>query len=440
MELVNIFVQILLFFGIFYFGIPLNKLYPGIIYKKIKFLDNYLFNIIFYINYILVLSFFNLTINEILIIYLILLIILILLNRKHYLSESIITKSNIGFFSIIFMILFLISTDVANSLTLGWDAQKFWIYKSINFYENGTIENLKFLDKGDGYDYPYLGSLLWAIFWKANFFGEEYLGRLFYSFVYVASILSLTINFNASKYSKIILFFILILLTYSYSNFKGEQDILLFSLMAFAASSVIKISNRSYDKELFFNIFSLILICNLMIWTKVEGSVYAFIIILSLILCLKIKKKIKLILFLSFILLMILRILIYKFYNLNIGVNSCCWNDLSLSGIYSKITLERIFTIVQYFMFSLLKNYLIILSLLLLIISKNKFKIISDNLQIYLILGLCLCFIFTAYLLTDVNLIFMLKTGLDRLLFSISPFFITIIIQFLNSNKLELNS
>lgn len=440
MELVNIFVQILLFFGIFYFGIPLNKLYPGIIYKKIKFLDNYLFNIIFYINYILVLSFFNLTINEILIIYLILLIILILLNRKHYLSESIITKSNIGFFSIIFMILFLISTDVANSLTLGWDAQKFWIYKSINFYENGTIENLKFLDKGDGYDYPYLGSLLWAIFWKVNFFGEEYLGRLFYAFVYVASILSLTINFNASKYSKIILFFILILLTYSYSNFKGEQDILLFSLMAFAASSVIKISNRSYDKELFFNIFSLILICNLMIWTKVEGSVYAFIIILSLILCLKIKKKIKLILFLSFILLMILRILIYKFYNLNIGVNSCCWNDLSLTGIYSKITLERIFTIVQYFMFSLLKNYLIILSLLLLIISKNKFKIISDNLQIYLILSLCLCFIFTAYLLTDVNLIFMLKTGLDRLLFSISPFFIIIIIQFLNSNKLELNN
>ena len=273
-----------------------------------------------------------------------------------------------------------------------------------------------------------------------NFFGEEYLGRLFYAFVYVASILSLTINFNASKYSKIILFFILILLTYSYSNFKGEQDILLFSLMAFAASSVIKISNRSYDKELFFNIFSLILICNLMIWTKVEGSVYAFIIILSLILCLKIKKKIKLILFLSFILLMILRILIYKFYNLNIGVNSCCWNDLSLSGIYSKITLERIFTIVQYFTFSLLKNYLIILSLLLLIISKNKFKIISDNLQIYLILSLCLCFIFTAYLLTDVNLIFMLKTGLDRLLFSISPFFIIIIIQFLNSNKLELNN
>jgi len=31
----------------------------------------------------------------------------------------------------------------------------------------------------------------------------------------------------------------------------------------------------------------------------------------------------------------------------------------------------------------------------------------------------------------------MLKTGLDRLLFSISPFFIIIIIDYLNDNKFE---
>jgi hypothetical protein len=134
---------------------------------------------------------------------------------------------------------------------------------------------------------------------------------------------------------------------------------------------------------------------------------------------------------------MAVRIFVYKFYGLNIGVNSCCWNDLSLGGIYSKITYLRVYTIFEYFFYSFLKNYVIILSFLLLIISKNKIQFIIKNLYNYLIIFLCFGFIFSAYLLTDVNLVFMLKTGLDRLFFSITPFFIIIIINYLNINKLE---
>ncbi len=106
-------------------------------------------------------------------------------------------------------------------------------------------------------------------------------------------------------------------------------------------------------------------------------------------------------------------------------------------GIYSKITFDRIFIIFQYFIYSLLKNYLIIFSLILFILNKNKFKNFNKNLYNYIIIVFSLGFFFTAYILTSVDLIFMLKTGLDRLLFSITPFFIIIIINYLNDNKVK---
>ena len=435
MEFTNILIQLFLFLILFYFGIPVNKLYLNKI--RLDIVDNYVLNTIFYINFFLLLSFFNLNIDELLISYLFLISIIFISNFKYFFLLIEKFKINFFLFLITFITLIIISVDISSSITLGWDSQKFWIYKTINFYNNGSIESLKYLDKGDGYDYPYLGSLLWAIYWKISFYNEEYFGRLFYGFLYILSLLSMINRLNGSNYSKIIIFLILVLLTYNYDYFGGDQDILLFSLVGFASSLIIKIFKIKNNKELIFNLFLLILLCNLMIWTKAEGSVYAFIIILSLVFFLNVKISFKFILTISLIGLMAVRILVYKFYGLNIGVNSCCWNDLSLGGIYSKITYLRVYTIFEYFFYSFLKNYVIILSFLLLIISKNKIQFIIKNLYNYLIIFLCFGFIFSAYLLTDVNLVFMLKTGLDRLFFSITPFFIIIIINYLNINKLE---
>ena len=437
MEFINIIIQILLFLSLFYFRIPIDNIYYNSPSKKLDVIDNYTFNIIIYINLFLFLSFLNLNINNILIIFFIFLFFLLTFNITNFLAQLKQITQNYFLFIILLIALIVISIDISNSITLGWDAQKFWIHKTINFFNNGTIENLKYLDKGDGYDYPYLGSLLWAIFWKISFFSQEYFGRLFYGFIYVVSILSLTNRLHSSLYSKIIVFLIILILSYEYIIFGGEQDILLFSFMAFAASLSIKIFRPINVKDLIFNLFLLILLCNLLIWTKAEGTIYASIIIFSLIFCLKIKKKIKFFLSISLIALIVNRVLIYKIYDLNVGVNSCCWNDLSIMGIYSKITFDRIFTILQYSIFAFLKNYLIVFSLILFIIKKNKFKNINNNLYNYIIILLSLAFFFTAYILTDTDLIFMLKTGLDRLLFSITPFFIIIIIDYLNDNKLQ---
>lgn len=438
MEFINIFIQILLFLILFYFRIPINKINFNAADKKLDVIDNYTSNIILYINLFLFLSFFNLNIYSILITYFVFFIFLFLLNINNFLFQLKQINKNYFLLIILFITLIAISIDISNSISLGWDAQKFWIYKTINFFSNGTIENLKYLDKGDGYDYPYLGSLLWAIFWKISFFNEEYFGRLFYGFIYILSILSLANRLNSPIYSKIIIFLIILILSYDYLNFRGEQDILLFSFMAFAASLCLKIFKRQNDKELILNLFLLILLCNLLIWTKAEGTVYAFIIILSLIFCLKIKMKLKFFLSMSLIALIVIRIVVYKIYNLNIGVNSCCWNDLSIAGIYSKITFARIAIIFQYSLYSFLDNYLIIFSLILFLIQKNIFKNFNDNLYNYIIIFLCLGFFSSAFILTDQDLIFMLKTVSNRLLFSITPFFIVIIINYLNNNKLLL--
>ena len=434
MELINIFFQISLFFIFFSLGIFIKQSNLGNSKIKINSSENLIFNVIIHINFLLLLSFLNIGINEILITYFILLFILFVKNYPFYLKD--IRKNYLNLF-VLFISCVIISVDLSNSLSLGWDGQKIWIYKAINFYDGGTIESLKYLDKGDGYDYPYLGSLLWAIFWKISFINEEYFGRLFYIFLYTLSIFSIIERLNSSTYSKIIIFIILILLSYDYFYFGGSQDILIFSFMAFISSLCLKILKNKNSKQLFFDFFLLILLCNCLIWTKAEGFIYAVIIIFSLVTCLKIRKKVKLILFLSLIALLLIRISVYKFYDLNIGVNSIGWNDLSISGIYSKITLERIFVIFKYFIYGVLKNYFIIFSLIILIISNDKLKIVKKNLYNYIIIFLSLSFIFSAYLLTDVDLIFMLKVGLDRLLFQISPFFIIIIINYFNNHKLK---
>ena len=439
MELLNIFIQIALFF-IFFSTIQFLKIYKfhGVPFK-LNFIENLNYNAIIHINFFLILSFFNLNINEILKIYFIALFILFFLTIKNgFFNIKEIKQNNLNLFILLISCL-VIAIDLSNSLTLGWDSQKFWIYKTINFYDGGSIESLKYLDKGDGYDYPFLGSLVWAIFWEISFVDKEYLGRLFFIFLYILSIFSIVHKIDTSPFIKISTFIIFMLLSYDYAYFQGEQDILVFCFMAFASSLLLSFNQIKEKKELLVKILFLILLCNSLIWTKAEGFVYASIIVFSSIIFLKIDKKLKFFILLSLISLFLVRILIYKFYSLNIGINSCCWNDLSINGIYSKITIERFFIIFKYFIFGVFKNYIIILSLVTLLLTNKKYKLIKNSSNHVMIILLSIGFIFSAYILSDIDLIFMLKTGMDRLIFSITPFFAIFIVNFLNHKNIKFN-
>ena len=89
MELINIFFQISLFFIFFSLGIFIKQSNLGNSKIKINSSENLIFNVIIHINFLLLLSFLNIGINEILITYFILLFILFVKNYPFYLKDII---------------------------------------------------------------------------------------------------------------------------------------------------------------------------------------------------------------------------------------------------------------------------------------------------------------------------------------------------------------
>ena len=338
-----------------------------------NFLENFTFNVIIQSNLILVLSFLNLKLDEI--IYFCLLfnsIIFVIYLIKWKKAKLKIKKIDFSIFFFIFICL-IIFFDISYNLVLGWDVEKFWVYKTLNFYNDRSIENLENYARPN---YPYFGSLLWAFFWKLSLISEEYSGRLFYAFIYVLSIFTLVNNLNTLKLFKYIFALLIILATYDYYLLmNGNQEVVIFSMICFIMNCFYKLSEKNKINENYY-LINLLLIFNLLFWTKPESIIYVFIVISTLLLFFKIKLKKKILILVSSLSLFLLKIFIYKIYNLELSLNSCCYNDFSTSGILNKISFDRILLITNFFFLSLFKNYLLLLGLIFLFLSFfNKKKI-----------------------------------------------------------------
>jgi len=437
MELISILLQLTVFVLFFSIGFPINKAQVNNLNNRSKFLEQLIFNIFIQLNLLLVLSFFNISIKLIFSIYLsYLLISLVYLIKINSIKSFFIFKNKLLYY-FAYSLCLVIFIDIAYSLTLEWDSQKFWIYKTLNFYNDGTIQSLNNLPPGDGANYPYLGSLLWSLFWKFSFIPDEYSGRLLYGFLYIISLLAITEKLNTSIVYKMIFLVVFVSLSYQYRYFGGDQDILIFILIAFLSVVTHDIYKASTKKVSNLQIILLILICNSLIWTKPEGTVYAFIMISIISLFFKIEFIKKFYLFSSVSLLFILQILLYKYYGLNVGINPCCWTDFSVNSIISKISIERILVISQYFFYSLFKSPFFILGLICLISSIFVKNLIKNFFYIYFFIIINFSFIFTAYILSDLNLVFMLKNGIDRLFYGSSPIYLLIFVEYYNSQKFK---
>ena len=75
---------------------------------------------------------------------------------------------------------FILSIDLAYNLTFFWDTQKLWFPITLNFFYDGSIADLK---ETSNPHYSFLGSLIWAFFWKLSFMNNEYFGRIIYIFI-----------------------------------------------------------------------------------------------------------------------------------------------------------------------------------------------------------------------------------------------------------------
>ena len=438
MELLYILLQIiflLTFFSISYPALSINK---NSVSSTI-FLNQLIINIVIQINIILVLSFVNISLNLITKIYFSYLltvfilvayknISLLYLNRYYYLA--------------IFLIFFVLSIDISYSVNLDWDSQIVWFYKVLNFYNEGTIKDLINLPLGDGYSYPHLGSLIWAFFWNISLITEEYSGRLIYVFLYIIALLALTEKLKASFFSKIIFFLFLILLSYDYIFFAGSQDILIFCFISFLAFYIHEVFINNIKDIEKLNLLIIVLIFNCLIWIKDEGTVYSLIILFILTFFSSIRLNQKIIMIFSVFFFLILKLVLYNFYNLDIGVNSCCYN-ISASYIFSNIFSYKTIIFIQHlFLIGFLKNYFFILGVIFLIISFYSKIFDKKNIYIYVFYILAIGFLYGAHiaLKENIDFVYLLKVNLHRLIFAISPFFILIVINYLNSLKIFFKS
>ena len=432
---------IIINFFLFYFLLTFNIFVIDKGSSKINnftLIENINFNSIILLSFILFASFLNLSLNHIIILYFSYLLILLILYLNKFKTVFIFKKKEIFYLLTLFIVSCTVFLEIANNLIIAWDAQKFWIYKTLNFYNGNSISNLSNIPNSW---YPYLGSLAWSFFWKVSLIDNEYTGRLFFALLYLSSLLMLVSNLKVSLIFKIILFIIFIIISYDYtyhshwSMFAGNQEILIFSLICIAMHFFYKMT---FKKENFsnVNILSILIISNLLIWIKHEGLILSSLLIITLLLFFKINRLKKVYIFLSFLGILFLRYFIFEYYSLNSSnIQHVGYNDLSLSSIIEKISFDRILIVTKIVFLNLFSNYLLLLGIILIclfFISKNGFSKI--NYIIFFGGSNLLCFSFL-YLITDADITYMLETGIDRIIYQFSPFIFLLFIEYFNSVK-----
>ena len=208
-----------------FFSLPIILIDKNYYTKPLKFnfIDKISINLIIFANILFLFSILNINTKYFLYLYILVLFYLALFNFKKIYLKNIKIEY---FFIILLLFTFLLSIDLADQIYFSWDAKSNWFFKTLNFYQNQNIENLK---NFNNFDYPHLGPFIWSFFWKFPHGKFEYLGRIFYIFIYLLSILSVSNCLKVENLEKVIFVILLISLTYNYELFSGLQDVLIFS-------------------------------------------------------------------------------------------------------------------------------------------------------------------------------------------------------------------
>jgi len=415
-------IDILLLFLIFilFVSSPLNIYNLNIGNRKIQNKLNIYFNLLINLNILLYLSILPFKLSEYInFIY----ILLILLFFKNYLINF--KKDNVrtsfSFLSIFFIIFFILAVDISNKLNLSWDSKWFWYIKSLYFFQDNTYKELSNYTYNDFH--PHFGSYIWAFFRKISFNQYEYFGRLFYLFIYLGSLILISCNFFKKNIYNFIIFILLIIINYKYYYFTGLQEVILFSFLVIISKLVYDyIYNRNISYLLF-----IALSLNIILWTKAEGIAFFFITII----CINFIKKIEIshrIKFNFFVLsLLILKIIIFKIFEIKLN-NQPYYLDYILS-LNLDLLLFKIFNISAYLFYYSLTNIIFILFPLIVLVKYKK--TFNDEFQkfnfIFYILNIS--FIFSAYLFRDMEIVYSLKTTIDRIIFASSGFYLLYIIH-----------
>jgi hypothetical protein len=406
--------QIILIFFIFFILllVPINIFNSNLLIKENKLnLNVASFNLLINCNILLLLSIIPISINSYNFLHPIIYFfyfIYIYFIKNNQLQDF---KKNLFFPSTFFIIFLIIAINVASELTLGWDAKYFYYIKSLFFLENQILYDIKKFAFGTWH--PHLGSYYWAFYWSLMPLKIEYFGRLFYVFIFTFSLFY--VCHDSLK-----------------NNFKNN---IIFILSKY-------FFNLKYLKDKYYALY-IIMGCNLIIWFKVEGIVYSLILILLLNVSSYVPKKTKIYSTIFFLLLIILKNIVYQFFNekTNFLIEST-GHPYSLEYIYNldvHFIFDKIKLIIPYLIFYTFHNIFFIAGILLLLMfnfEKNRTDFIKC-MTIYFILNFT--FIFCAYIFRDMEIEFALQTTLERVIFTSSGFYVFLVVNFMRNFGKKLN-
>lgn len=439
-EILAIFTQLLLFIFLSYF--PVNKFTTPEIYRSLEnsHYNCFAMNIIFLFFIFLLASFSIVKLSSILYVLLVLYIFLFYLNYKNIYYE-LISKVNFSlkiFFLIINLFFFF---NTSYNLELGWDALNIWIFKVNNFY-NGNNYFFLFSEDFTHKNYPHLGSYAWAFFWKNSLIQKEYLGRLFYDYIYLLSIFILIDSFKKiSNFYKLIIVFIIITSAIYYQNeFNGYQEYLLFSLLIFCGKLFLIINSEKKLKYTNFLFFGLILLTIIIPWIKNEGIFYSLFIGLIFLLTNQSSFKKKTFIVAIAINIIIQIFIIKYFFSVNNIFQFSLDIDNLLKNFHYKELFLRLSSTTLYLLYASTK-YLLVLFNIMIIIYIIKKKIFLKNFKYFFIFFLLnLLFIYSIYLYTPHDLIWHLQTSIRRLVFQTSGFYFLLFVELFNEKLKKSNN
>ena len=394
---------------------------------KVKYFTNIDFvvlNVIIFLNLLILVSVFS--VNSTYFFYIYILLISLALT-KNFLEKI---KINFNYKNIIILfIFFILSLDLAYELIFGWDVQWFWYFKALNFYQDQNFSNLNTLPVSG---YPHLGPYIWGFFWKFPFNSYEYLGRIVYIFFYILAIFSFAETLKINNQLRSIFSLIIILATYKYQLFNGDSDVLLFIFLLFGA----KFMNYLYQLEKKENQFPIIVLLlgigNILLWVKQEGIVFFIFLIFSIIIFNKlINKKNKLILIISYFILILFRFLILKI--LDIPAIDTEWNINPTNALYFNFQefYHKTINILFYIFVFLIQSPIYLITLPLMIISIKFLKNDPLNKTLLLFTFLIFSFLFATYFSTR-EVIFNLKYSMGEVMNSFSGIYLLAISNIFN--------
>lgn len=292
------------------------------------------------------------------------LIFLIIFNKKYLINIDYIIQ-----FSFLFIVIFILSVDLASNLTLGWDSQFRWIIKALNFYQGNSINNLvNFTDP----EYPHFGSYIWAYFWKISVLDYEYFGRIFYISFYVISIFSICEIFDTDKFKRLTIALIIIIISYRYLPFNGYQDIVIFSFLTLIAKNLFLILNKNVVHKIYY--FALIINLVLVSWIKTEAMFYSIFLLIILFFIDK-NKNVRLLTFSTIFFIVSTKLIIYNLFDFPILLQGETYNQ-SIFDFEFKDLFIRFSLVSKYYFLFLFDNILMLFSLISLIyLVRNNYNI-----------------------------------------------------------------